>query len=114
MEDASSLDSLDELDPEGVFANHLSDAALTHNALITNPDANAAMTTLPLSTASYAEIAGRIGSPKAVRAVAQACAANPVAVAIPCHRVVRTDGALSGYRWGVERKRALLAREVPA
>jgi AraC family transcriptional regulator of adaptative response/methylated-DNA-[protein]-cysteine methyltransferase len=66
------------------------------------------------STASYAEIAERIGRPKAVRAVAQACAANPVAVAIPCHRVVRTDGALSGYRWGAERKRALLERERAA
>jgi AraC family transcriptional regulator of adaptative response/methylated-DNA-[protein]-cysteine methyltransferase len=66
------------------------------------------------STASYAEIAARIGRPKAVRAVAQACAANPVAVAIPCHRVVRTDGALSGYRWGAERKRALLDRERAA
>ena len=64
------------------------------------------------STASYAEIAQRIGEPKAVRAVAQACATNPVAVAIPCHRVVRRDGALSGYRWGVERKRALLDREA--
>jgi AraC family transcriptional regulator of adaptative response/methylated-DNA-[protein]-cysteine methyltransferase len=64
------------------------------------------------STASYSEIAGRIGSPKAVRAVAQACAANALAVAIPCHRVVRTDGGLSGYRWGVERKRALLEREA--
>lgn len=64
------------------------------------------------STASYAEIASRIGSPKAVRAVAQACAANALAVAIPCHRVVRTDGGLSGYRWGVERKRALLQREA--
>lgn len=63
-------------------------------------------------TASYAEIARRIGEPKAVRAVAQACGANPVAVVIPCHRVVRTDGALSGYRWGVERKRALLERET--
>ena len=63
-------------------------------------------------TASYAEIARRIGAPKAVRAVAGACAANPLAVAIPCHRVVRNDGRLSGYRWGVERKRALLDREA--
>lgn len=65
-------------------------------------------------TAGYAEIAEKIGSPRAVRAVAQACAANAIAVAIPCHRVVRTDGALSGYRWGVERKRALLDREAAA
>ena len=64
------------------------------------------------ATASYAEIATRIGAPAAVRAVAQACGANPIAVAIPCHRVVRHDGGLSGYRWGVERKRALLAREA--
>ena len=63
-------------------------------------------------TASYAEVARRIGAPQSVRAVAQACGANPLAVAIPCHRVVRSDGALSGYRWGVERKRALLEREV--
>ncbi len=62
-------------------------------------------------TASYAEIAARIGAPRSMRAVALACAANPVAVAIPCHRVVRHNGGLSGYRWGVERKRALLARE---
>ena len=62
-------------------------------------------------TASYAQIAQRIGSPKSVRAVAGACAANTLAVAIPCHRVVRSDGALSGYRWGVERKRELLLRE---
>jgi AraC family transcriptional regulator of adaptative response/methylated-DNA-[protein]-cysteine methyltransferase len=66
----------------------------------------------PGSTASYADIALRIGSPKAVRAVAQACGANSLAVAIPCHRVVRSDGNLSGYRWGVERKRELLAREA--
>lgn len=63
------------------------------------------------ATASYTEIANRIGLPKAVRAVAQACGANPLAVAIPCHRVVRLGGGLSGYRWGVERKRALLQRE---
>jgi AraC family transcriptional regulator of adaptative response/methylated-DNA-[protein]-cysteine methyltransferase len=63
-------------------------------------------------TASYTEVAARIGSPKAVRAVAKACASNAIAVAIPCHRVVRNDGALSGYRWGVERKRALLDREA--
>ena len=62
-------------------------------------------------TVSYAEIAARIGSPRAVRAVAQACAANVLAVAIPCHRVVRSDGGVSGYRWGVARKQALLARE---
>ena len=66
------------------------------------------------TTASYADVAARIGAPKAVRAVAQACGANPLAVAIPCHRVVRTDGALSGYRWGVARKQALLAREAAA
>jgi AraC family transcriptional regulator, regulatory protein of adaptative response / methylated-DNA-[protein]-cysteine methyltransferase len=64
------------------------------------------------STASYAEIAKKIGAPKAVRAVARACATNRIAVAIPCHRVVRSDGALSGYRGGVERKRALLAKEA--
>jgi AraC family transcriptional regulator of adaptative response/methylated-DNA-[protein]-cysteine methyltransferase len=63
------------------------------------------------STVSYAAIARKIGAPRSVRAVAQACGANPLAVAIPCHRVVRTDGALSGYRWGIERKRALLTRE---
>jgi AraC family transcriptional regulator of adaptative response/methylated-DNA-[protein]-cysteine methyltransferase len=66
----------------------------------------------PGATASYAEIASSIGAPRAVRAVANACAANRIAVAIPCHRAVKADGALSGYRWGVARKRALLAREV--
>jgi AraC family transcriptional regulator, regulatory protein of adaptative response / methylated-DNA-[protein]-cysteine methyltransferase len=66
------------------------------------------------STATYADIARQIGMPGAVRAVAQACGANTLAVAIPCHRVIRNDGSLSGYRWGVERKRALLAREAHA
>lgn len=65
----------------------------------------------PGATASYTEIAARIGAPAAVRAVAGACAANTLAVAIPCHRVLRQDGSPSGYRWGLERKRSLLDRE---
>ena len=74
-----------------------------------------ALREVPLgATVTYAEIARRIGQPSATRAVAQACGANALAVAIPCHRVVRTDGALSGYRWGVERKRELLRREGQA
>ena len=72
-----------------------------------------ALRTIPAgATASYTDIAKRIGAPHAVRAVAQACGANALAVAIPCHRVVRRDGALAGYRWGVERKRTLLEREA--
>jgi AraC family transcriptional regulator of adaptative response/methylated-DNA-[protein]-cysteine methyltransferase len=66
----------------------------------------------PGSTASYAEVAAQIGRPRAVRAVAGACAANNLAVVIPCHRVVRSDNGISGYRWGVERKRELLRREA--
>ena len=66
------------------------------------------------TTASYSEIARRIGAPASARAVAQACAANALAVAIPCHRAVHADGSISGYRWGVERKRVLLAREAQA
>jgi AraC family transcriptional regulator of adaptative response/methylated-DNA-[protein]-cysteine methyltransferase len=66
------------------------------------------------TTVTYGDIAKVIGAPKAVRAVAGACAANGLAVAIPCHRVVRHDGALSGYRWGIERKRALIDREAKA
>ena len=68
----------------------------------------------PGARATYSDIAARIGAPKSARAVAGACAANALAVAIPCHRVIRHDGALSGYRWGVERKRDLLAREAQA
>src|SRR5262249_10989319 len=63
-------------------------------------------------TITYGQLAERIGAPTSVRAVASACAANNIAVAIPCHRVVRTDGSLSNYRWGVERKRLLLEREA--
>lgn len=66
------------------------------------------------ATATYMDIANRIERPRAVRAVARACAANALAVAVPCHRVVRSDGNLSGYRWGVERKRSLLEREAAA
>jgi AraC family transcriptional regulator of adaptative response/methylated-DNA-[protein]-cysteine methyltransferase len=64
------------------------------------------------ATASYRDIAAAIGEPVSARAVARACGANALAVAIPCHRVVRADGAISGYRWGVDRKRQLLAREA--
>lgn len=72
-----------------------------------------ALRRIPLgATASYAEIAEKIGAPGSARAVARACASNPIAVAIPCHRVVRSDGSLSGYRGGVSRKRALLSREA--
>jgi len=72
-----------------------------------------ALRTIPAgTTATYTDIARKIGSPKSVRAVAGACAANAIAVAIPCHRVVRNNGSLSGYRWGVERKRILLGREA--
>ena len=75
----------------------------------------AALRAIPAGeTVSYTELAQRIGSPAAVRAVAGACAANPVAVAIPCHRVVRNDGGLSGYRWGIERKASLIEREKGA
>jgi AraC family transcriptional regulator of adaptative response/methylated-DNA-[protein]-cysteine methyltransferase len=64
------------------------------------------------STASYSDIARMIGSPSSIRAVAGACAANPISLAIPCHRILRSDGHISGYRWGIDRKRILLAREA--
>ncbi|MDE1905664.1 MAG: methylated-DNA--[protein]-cysteine S-methyltransferase, partial [Rhodospirillales bacterium] len=66
----------------------------------------------PGTTLSYGALAARIGAPRAVRAVAAACGSNRLAIAVPCHRVVAKDGALTGYRWGVERKAALLAREA--
>jgi AraC family transcriptional regulator of adaptative response/methylated-DNA-[protein]-cysteine methyltransferase len=66
----------------------------------------------PGTTATYGEIAARLGQPSAARAVAQACGANALAVAIPCHRVVGSGGALGGYRWGIDRKRRLLQREA--
>jgi AraC family transcriptional regulator of adaptative response/methylated-DNA-[protein]-cysteine methyltransferase len=68
----------------------------------------------PGQTTTYREIAAALGRPRAVRAVARACAGNDLAVLVPCHRVVRSDGTLAGYRWGIERKRALLAREQEA
>ncbi len=68
----------------------------------------------PGSTISYADLARRVGRPAAIRAVAHACASNPLAVIIPCHRAVRGDGSLAGYRWGITRKRALLEREALA
>ncbi len=75
----------------------------------------AALRAIPAGqTASYSDIARAIGKPSAVRAVAQACSANRIAVAIPCHRVIRTDGNLAGYRWGVDRKRELISREAAA
>ncbi|MDH0093986.1 methylated-DNA--[protein]-cysteine S-methyltransferase [Achromobacter mucicolens] len=74
-----------------------------------------ALREIPLGeTATYAQVAERIGAPAAVRAVARACATNNIALAIPCHRVVRTDGSLAGYRWGIDRKRELIAREAKA
>lgn len=75
----------------------------------------AVLQTIPVGqTLSYSDVAERLHKPKAVRAVANACAANPLALVIPCHRILRSDGGISGYRWGVERKRALLAKEQQA
>ncbi len=111
---------------EGKFARHI-------RQVITSIDSRAVPLTLPLDirgtafqqlvwqalraipcgeTASYQQVAQAIGKPNAVRAVAGACAANTLAIVIPCHRVVHNDGALSGYRWGTERKALLLKREA--
>ena len=74
-----------------------------------------ALLTIPFGeTRSYAQIAEQIGNPKAVRAVARACASNPVSIVVPCHRVIREDGSLAGYRWGLSRKEQLLAQERAA
>jgi AraC family transcriptional regulator of adaptative response/methylated-DNA-[protein]-cysteine methyltransferase len=74
-----------------------------------------ALQKIPLGrTATYSEIAAALGQPRAVRAVAHACASNKLALLVPCHRVIREDGDLAGYRWGLERKRALIARERAA
>lgn len=94
--------------PDGVFELPLDIQGTTFQHQVWQ-----ALRTIPAGiTATYAEIAQKIGKPKAVRAVANACAANSVAVAVPCHRVVRTDGASGGYRWGVERKAKLLQLEL--
>jgi O-6-methylguanine DNA methyltransferase len=93
-----------------VARNHRADGTFYYSVETTGC---AALRWIPVgSTASYAAIASRIGAPKGARAVAQACGANALAVAIPCHRVVRTDGSLSGYKWGVQRKQNLLARKA--
>jgi O-6-methylguanine DNA methyltransferase len=74
-----------------------------------------ALRSIPLGeTRTYSEVAKSIGQPRAVRAVARACATNPTSIVVPCHRVVRTDGAMGGYRWGLGRKKALLAQEKAA
>jgi AraC family transcriptional regulator, regulatory protein of adaptative response / methylated-DNA-[protein]-cysteine methyltransferase len=68
--------------------------------------------TIPVGeTRSYAQLAAMAGNPKAIRAVARSCATNPVSLAVPCHRVIGSDGSLTGYRWGVPRKKALLEQE---
>jgi AraC family transcriptional regulator of adaptative response/methylated-DNA-[protein]-cysteine methyltransferase len=64
------------------------------------------------ATRTYTQVARALGKPRSVRAVARACATNPVSIVVPCHRVIRTDGTLAGYRWGLERKQKLLEREA--
>jgi AraC family transcriptional regulator of adaptative response/methylated-DNA-[protein]-cysteine methyltransferase len=91
------------------------DLALDPNGTAFQKKVWRALCDIPLGTTeSYADVAKRIGCPQGARAVAKACATNAIAVAIPCHRVVHSDGSLSGYRWGVDRKRALLDREAVA
>ena len=101
-----------EIDPVEASGNQL-DLALDIRGTAFQRRVWQALCEIPAgTTVAYSEIAKRIGMPRATRAVAAACAANKIAVLIPCHRVVRKDGKLGGYRWGIERKRALLAREA--
>ena len=107
------------LAPEAAEILGLLSGAVAHSALPLDIQATAfqarvwaTLRSIPVGeTRTYREVAASIGSPRAVRAVASACAANPVALVIPCHRVIRGDGSLAGYRWGIERKETLLARE---
>lgn len=102
--------------------DHIRQPGSSHPAVMLDPQGTpfqhqvwSALRQIPAGkTVSYQVLAERIGAPRAVRAVAGACAANPIAVLIPCHRVLRSDGGMSGYRWGVERKRALLEAESTA
>ena len=114
MTDPDTHVTLTQLDAQGRPLQQLAgDGGLTQ----WQRDGNGRVTvqTDPLGrTATYSEIAKALGQPKAVRAVAQACAANNLALLVPCHRVIREDGDLAGYRWGLERKRALLERERQA
>jgi len=115
-EDTSGLsDTLDKL--AALVERPLDDPGLSLDIRGTDYEKRvwAALRGIPVgATASYGDIAGRLGAPREAREVAEACAANSIAILVPCHRVVRKNGSLSGYRWGVKRKRALLAREQSA
>jgi len=120
---ADKHESTDQIVPLlNQVADHIRQPASIHPAVKLDPQGTpfqqqvwSALRQIPAGqTATYQALAERIGAPRAVRAVAGACAANPIAVLIPCHRVLRSDGGLSGYRWGVERKRALLDAESTA
>jgi AraC family transcriptional regulator, regulatory protein of adaptative response / methylated-DNA-[protein]-cysteine methyltransferase len=103
---------LNYIESPGSQPSGLSDLPLDVQGTIFQQRIWKALRNIPVGeTRSYSEIAKKIGQPKAIRAVATACAGNAIAMLVPCHRVIRADGALSGYRWGVERKAALLARE---
>jgi AraC family transcriptional regulator of adaptative response/methylated-DNA-[protein]-cysteine methyltransferase len=114
IEDAEALaGALDEV--KAILAGKRGSLPLDERGTDLQRGVWAALREIPAGrTVSYADVARSIGRPTAMRAVAQACGANPIAVITPCHRVVRADGGLTGYRWGVERKAALLAREARA